>query len=167
MKHLNYIIFTLALSVVSGAVWAEKIAVVNIQAAILESTYGQAELAKLEQDVGYSALVNEAQTLVADVQALDKEAQSNRGEWSADEVAEYQKQRQFLTADLQLNQQKIQTERERVVRQINATMNQAALAALQELVQEDGISLLLQENAVYHATDDHNVTAKLVAKLSE
>lgn len=146
---------------------AQNIAVVNIQAAILESEYGKSELAKLETNDDYAALVTEAQTLIADVQALDKDAQSNSGKWSQEQLADYNKQRQFLTADLQLNQQKIQAERERVVRQINAAMNQPALEALQSLVDEEGISLLLKESAVYHATDAHNVTSKLAAKLSK
>lgn len=144
---------------------AQKIAVVNIQAAILESEFGQAELSKLENDPTYAALVTEAQTLVADVQALDKNAQTNGSGWSQAQLAEYNKQRQFLTADLQLNNQKIQSEREAAVRQINAAMNQRALTALQELVEEEGITLLLQESSVYHATDEHNVTSKLATKL--
>ena len=160
-------IFIVAAMTLSVAAKAEKIAVVNIQAAILESSLAQQELQRLEQDETYSALVIEAQTLLADVQALDKDAQTNSSGWDQDQLAEYNKQRQFLTADLQLNNQKIQAEREAVVRQINATMNQPALVALQELVDEEGITLLLQESAVYHATDEHNVTAKLAAKLSQ
>lgn len=148
------------------ATQAQNIAVVNIQAAILESSYGKGELAKLEQNSTYADLVTEAQTLVADVQALDKDAQSNGSNWNQEQLADYNKQRQFLTADLNLNNQKIQAEREQVVRQINAAMNQPALEALQALVDDEGISLLLKESSVYHATDAHNVTSKLAAKLS-
>lgn len=158
------LVAAMALSIAS---YAENIAVVNIQAAILESSFGKAELAKLEENSDYAALVTEAQTLIADVQALDKDAQANNSKWTQEQLADYNKQRQFLTADLKLNQQKIQAEREQVVRQINAAMNQPALEALQTLVDEEGISLLLKENAVYHATDAHNVTSKLAAKLSK
>jgi len=129
------LVAAMALSIAS---YAENIAVVNIQAAILE-------LAKLEENSDYAALVTEAQTLIADVQALDKDAQANNSKWTQEQLADYNKQRQFLTADLKLNQQKIQAEREQVVRQINAAMNQPALEALQTLVDEEGISLLLKE----------------------
>jgi len=71
-----------------------------------------------------------------------------------------------LTADLQLNNQKIQSEREAVYRQINQAMYQRALTALQALVDEMEITLLLQESAVYHATEEHNVTSQLAAKLN-
>ena len=164
LTHSALLVAAMMISLVSQA---QNIAVVNIQAAILESSYGKSELAKLEEDADYAALVTEAQTLIADVQALDKDAQSNGSNWSQDQLNDYNKQRQFLTADIQLNQQKIQAEREQVVRQINAAMNQPALEALQALVEEEGISLLLKENSVYHATDAHNVTSKLAAKLSK
>ena len=145
---------------------AQKIAVVNIQAAILESDYGQAELAKLESNPSYAALVTELQSLIADRQALDNDAQANGNSWTQAQLSEYNKQRQFLTADLQLNNQKIQSEREAVVRQINQAMNQRALTALQALVDEMEITLLLQESVVYHATEEHNVTSQLAAKLN-
>jgi len=45
-------------------------------------------------------------------------------------------------------------------------MNQRALIALQALVDEMEITLLLQESAVYHATEEHNVTSQLAAKLN-
>lgn len=167
IKQLTGGILILAAMTVSVAGQAQNIAVVNIQAAILESSFGKAELAKLENDPTYAALVTEYQTLVADVQALDKDAQANNANWDQEQLAEYNKQRQFLTADIQLNNQKIQAERERVVRQINAAMNQPALEALQKMVEEEKISLLLQESAVYHATEEYNVTAKLAAKLSK
>ena len=145
---------------------AQKIAVVNIQAAILESDYGQAELAKLESNPSYAALVTDLQSLIADVQALDNDAQANGNSWTQAQLSEYNKQRQFLTADLQLNNQKIQSEREAVYRQINQAMYQRALTALQALVDEMEITLLLQESAVYHATEEHNVTSRLAAKLN-
>lgn len=164
-KLISSLIFTMSLCL-SVFANAQKIAVVNIQAAIIESDYAQAELAKLESNPSYAALVTESQSLIADVQALDNDAQANGNSWSQAQLSEYNKQRQFLTADLQLNNQKIQSEREAVVRQINQEMNQRALAALQALVDETEITLLLQEGAVYLATEEHNFTSQLAAKLN-
>lgn len=164
-RLISGLIFGIAmfLSVVANA---QKIAVVNIQAAILESDYGQSELARLESNQEYAALVSESQSLIADVQALDSDAQANGNNWTQEQLDEYNRRRQFLTEDLQLNNQRIQSQRETVVRRINQTMNQRALTALQELVEEEGVTLLLQESAVYHATDEHNMTSQLAAKLN-
>lgn len=164
-KLIGSLIFGIAmcLSVFANA---QKIAVVNIQAAILESDYGQEELAKLENREEYAELVSESQSLIADVQALDGDAQANGNNWNQEQLSEYNRQRQFLTEDLQVNNQRIQSEREAVVRRINQAMNQRALTALQELIEEEGVTLLLQESAVYHATEEHNITSQLAAKLN-
>ena len=145
---------------------AEKISVVDIQTAILKSEYGKQELDKLKEDPEVSELVAEVDVLAADLQALDKDAQSNNAKWGADKVAEYQKKRQFLVADLQLNQQKIQAEQKQVVQEINAVMNDAARQALEELVAEEGITLLLNKNTVLLVTTAHDITDKLAAKLA-
>jgi len=143
----------------------DKIAVVNLQGAILSSEYGQAEMAKLEASPAYSALITEFEGLRADLQALDVDAQAKSGNWDADQVAEYNKQRQFLQADLELNGRKIQADQQAAVQNINAAMNQRAQAALQELIEEEAITLLLKEDSIYHATELHDITQKLALKL--
>jgi outer membrane protein len=165
-KHIFRGLIVVGALCLSAGASAQKIAVVNIQAAILESDYAQTRLTELENKPEYAELVSESQSLVADVQALDNDAQANGNSWSQEQLTEYNRQRQFLTEDLQLNNQRIQSERETVVRRINQAMNQRALTALQELVEEEGVTLLLQESAVYHATDEHNITQKLAAKLN-
>lgn len=156
-------LLVLSFSTVSLA--QEKIAVVNIQGAILSSAYGKAEMAKLESSSAYSALITEFEGLRADLQALDSDAQANSGSWGAEQVAEYNKQRQFLQADLELNGRKIQTDQQAAVQSINAAMNQRAQIALQELIAEESITLLLKEDSVYHATAVHDITQKLALKL--
>ena len=70
-------------------------------------------------------------------------------------------------ADLNLSSNKINSERERVVSEIINSMNTQALEALEQLIEEQNISLLLQETAVYHAAETHNLTAALAEKLSQ
>lgn len=144
-----------------------NIAVVDVQAAILGSSYGQSELSKLNNNAEYSELVTTVRAIEAEIQSLDRNAESNAGSWTADDLADYNKQRQYKIADLQLASQKIQAEREQVIGQIYAAMNERALTALQELIEEEGVTLLLKETAVYQATSVHNLTAKLAAKLGQ
>ena len=161
-------VMIIAIAVTFSAIsQAQNIAVVNIQAAILESSFAQAELAKLEKGSSYAGLVSEAQILVADIQALDKDAEANGSKWSQEQLAEYNKARQFLTADYELNNKKIQAERERVVRQINAAMTQPAREALMQLVEDEKITVLLKQEAIYLASPEHDITAKLAEKLSK
>ena len=164
-KTIGALVSISVLACSGGLLAQDKIAVVNIQGAILASAYGQAEMTKLEASTAYAALITEFEGLRADLQALDTDAQANSESWDAERIAEYNKQRQFLQADLELNGRKIQADQQAAVQNINAAMNQRAQIALQELIQEESITLLLKEDSVYHATQVHDITQKLALKL--
>lgn len=150
----------------SSMVRAQEIAVVDIQLAILNSSYGQQQLNALSNDPAYGELVATAQSLEADIASLDSQAQAEASNWTNERFQQYTRQRQFKVADLQLTTQKIQSERERVINQVIEAMNDQAITALEEIIEEENISLLLRESAVYSADATHNVTALLVEKLS-
>lgn len=156
--------FVFAFSLASHA---QNIAVVNIQAAILESAYAKSEIAKLEANPSFSSIANEYQTLVADIQALDADANANNQNWSQEQLADYNKQRQFLAADLNLNQEKLQREQSVLLEQIELAMNEPVRTALGQLIEEEGITMLLRDTAVYQATPLHDITLKLIEKLNQ
>ena len=165
----NKALVTIFMTLLATAAVAQeqKIAVVDVQRAILGSTFGQEQLGALDSDPEYAALLASLSSLEAEIQALDKDAQTNAAGWTETRYATYQRQRQFKVADLELAQQKVQAEQERVVSQINATMTAQAQTALQELIEDEGVTLLLRETAVYTANPEHDLTAKLAAKLSQ
>lgn len=162
-------IFITLLAAVSIPAFAQEqsIAVVDIQRAILGSTYGQEQLAALDSDPEYAALLASLSSLQVDIQELDKDAQTNASGWTEARYATYQRQRQFKVADLELAQQKVQAEQERVVNEINVAMNEQAQTALRELIEDEGVSLLLQAASVIFFTPEHDLTGKLAAKLSQ
>ena len=151
----------------SSAAFAQKIAVVDIQAGILNSTYGQQQLEALASDPAFSELVAVARSLQADVASLDSQARAEASGWDDERFAQYTRTRQFKDADLQLNTQKINSERERVINEVIASMNEPALAALEQIIEEEQIGLLLRETAVYDADASHNITELLAEKLSQ
>ena len=152
---------------VSTPALAQKIAVVDIQAGILNSAYGQQELERLASDPEFSELVAVARSLQADVASLDSQARAEASGWDDARFAQYTRTRQFKDADLQLTTQKIQSERERVIGEVIAAMNDLALQALEQIIEEEAIGLLLRETAVYDADESHNVTGLLAEKLSQ
>lgn len=151
----------------SSTTLAQKIAVVDIQAGILSSAYGVQEQERLAADPEFAELVAVARSLQADVASLDSQARAEASGWDDERFAQYTRTREFKDADLQLATQKIQSEQERVLGEVLASMNDAALLALQQIIEEEGIALLLRETAVYDADEEHNITALLAAKLSQ
>jgi len=159
-----FFIFALVGGVVSAQ---QKIAVVNIQVALLQSSYGKAEIEKLESSSNWKQLTTEFEGLRADLQALEADAQANGAGWDEEKKAEFTKQRQFLQADFELNDKKRRADQQAVVQAINATVGRQAQAALRELIEEESITLLLNQEAVLHATPVHDLTEKLAAKIKK
>lgn len=167
-KALATIFITLLASVaIPTFAQEQKIAVVDVQRAILGSSFGQEQLAALDSDPGYAELLASLSSLQAEIQALDKDAQTNAAGWTEARYATYQRQRQFKVADLELAQQKVQAEQERVVNDINVAMNEQAQTALQGLIEDEGVTVLLRASSVIFFTPEHDLTAKLAAKLSQ
>lgn len=167
-KFIKYAVLSFVFALVGGLVHAqEKIAVINLQGAILQSDFGKSEILKLEKSAAYSQLISEFEGLRADLQALDTEAQANTAKWGAERVAEYNKQRQFLQADLELNVKKRRADQQAVIQSIYAAMGQKAQSALGELIESESITLLLAQEAVIHASPIHDLTSKLAEKLSK
>jgi outer membrane protein len=157
----------LLIGLAANSAFAQRIAVVDIQLAILNSTYGQAQLNTLNNDSAFADLIASVRSLQADIDGLDSEARTQASNWSNERFQQYTRTRQFKVADLQLATQKIQAERERVVGEIIDAMNDRALEALEAIINEEQITLLLRESAVYHAADAHNVTRALAERLSQ
>ena len=150
----------------SSVAQAQEIAVVDIQLAILNSTYGQSQLNALGADPEFAQLLSTARSLEADIASLDSQAQAEASNWTNERFQQYTRNREFKLADLQLASQKLQSERERVIGEVIDAMNDQAIAALEEIIAEQNISILLRESAVYSADAEHNVTGLLIEKLS-
>lgn len=146
---------------------AQNVAVVDIQSAILGSEYGQQELERLASDPSFAELLAVARSLQADIDSLDSQARAEASGWDEARFAQYTRAREFKVADLNLSSNKINSERERVINNIISSMNNQAVEALEQLIEEQNISLLLQETSVYHAAETHNLTAALAEKLSQ
>lgn len=162
-----FIALLTAVSVPAALAQEQKVGVVDVQRAILGSAYGQEQLAALDSDPEYAELLASLTSLQAEIQALDKDAQTNAASWTEARYATYQRQRQFRVADIELAQQKVQAEQERVINEINVAMTEQAQTALQELIEDEGVTVLLRASAVYTFTPEHDLTGKLAAKLSQ
>jgi outer membrane protein len=101
------------------------------------------------------------------MKALQKEVESKRMTASADQLAEYQKKMEYLRADLELVARKLEGEIKNLQGTIMKEVQPKALEAIQELVKEDGITLLLQREAVIFAPPETDLTAKLIERLNK
>ena len=149
------------------AAFAEKIGVLNPQAAIMGSDIAKKAMRDLEENKEYAALVAKAENLRADLQSLAKEAETKGMTWSVDERAAHQKKIEYVNADFQLAGQKIQAERkamsDKVVREVQPKLEKV----IEEVVKKDKLDVVLNAQAVFFASEKVDITKKVVEALNK
>jgi outer membrane protein len=150
-----------------ASVAEDKIAVVDIAQAIFSSNASQARINQAQTSADFVALKAKFESSVADFQSLAKEAESKRLTWSQEQAQSHQKKMEYVKADADLARQKIQAEQKQLEQMIMQELGPKAQEALQEVVKEEGITILLRADAVLVAGQESNVTAKVADRLNK
>lgn len=164
--------FVMALAVLmfsSLAVAQSKVAVLDIQRAIMSTESAQKQLQALKTKPSYADLVNSLEALKADLMDLKKEQDANQLTWTPEQVQDFKNRVAFKRQEMKLQTEKLQVEEAPVIQKIMGSMVEAAKAATNEIVVAEGITLLLnaQSGNVMYVAPTSNITAKVTAKLNK
>ena len=168
MRIAKILLLTLA-TLFAVTVTAEegKIAVVDFGKAIFGSEVAKARLKQVQAESDYAALQAKYENTVADMKALQKEVESKSMTWSSEQTAEAQKKMEFLRADLELTTRKVQAEQKALQSSIVQELRPKAGEALQELIKEESIVLLINAEAVVTVAVELDLTSKLTDRLNQ
>jgi outer membrane protein len=144
---------------------SEKLAVVDARSAIFSSNAAQSALKAFEESADFISLKAKYESSSADFQAMAKEAETKRLTWSQEELAEHQKKMSYVKADAELAIQKITAEQKQLEQRILQDLAPFVEQALQEIVKEEGISILLRAESVLLVTPETSITGKVAARI--
>ena len=150
--------------------WAQsdsKIAVLDLQRAVLQTDMAQQRLSAMEQNEDYTALVARIESLTADLQNFQQDAEKNAMTWSEEKRAEKQEEAQTLRQNYQGAMQTLQRERQRVVQSIIQSMGETTESVIGQIIEAEKISLLLDSQNVFHAAQAHDITDKVTELLNQ
>jgi outer membrane protein len=148
------------------AVAAEKIAVVDVQRVIFASEVAKARQQQARTRPELVELEARHDSIAADVKALQQKIEAGRDTMSREQAVEHQKRMEYLRADYELVARKLQTEVQQLQGEIMEELQPQVQAALKELVEAEGVTLLLQREAVIFATPTLDLTGKLLERLN-
>ena len=144
-----------------------KIAVVDFGKAIFGSEVAKTRLKQVQGESDYAALQAKYENTVADMKALKQEVETKSMTWSAEQTSDAQKKMEFLRADLELTTRKVQAEQKALQSSIVQELKPKAGEALQELIKEEGIVLLINAEAVVTVAVELDLTSKLTDRLNQ
>jgi outer membrane protein len=142
-----------------------KYAVVDARVAIFSSAAAQSALKSFEESADFIALKAKYESATADFQAMAKEAETKRLTWSQEELTEHQKKMSYVKADAELAIQKITTEQKQLEQRVLQGLAPLVEEALQEIVKEEGITVLLRAESVLLAAPETSITNKVADRI--
>ena len=158
-------VFALALPVVAAA--QGKIAVVNLQEAILQSDRAQKELEEVRNQEDYRSDKEEFDRLQDELENLVQDFQKDAAVMSQEQQLAARKKLPSKQSDLEHVAGKLQSAEQQAGQALLQEMSPMVQEVLRELIQTEGIGLLLQRNAVIHADPGYSITAKVTDKLNQ
>ena len=148
--------------------WAQgKIAVVNLQEAILQTDLAQKRLNAVREETDYKADKAEYDRLKEEFDELVRKLQKDVAVMSKDQQMAARKKLASKQADLEHVTGKLQKAEQAAGQALLQEMSPAVQEVLRELIATEGIGLLLQRGSVIHADAGYSITAKVTDKLNQ
>jgi len=168
VSKLIKVVFALFVFSVSTLGWAAgKIAVVDVQGAILQTDVAQKRLGEVRDKADYKKNKAEADRLKSEGEALFKTFKKDEAVMSLEQKSAAEKKLSGIQDDFRIVVEKMQQAEQSVARELLQDMAPKAQEALRDIIKAESIGLLLQGNAVIHAEDSYIVTPKVTDKLNQ
>lgn len=168
MKLVKKILLATALVTASvGALAEGKVVTLDMQRAMLGSDLAKETVEGLQKNAEFTALRAKVESLVADLKALQETAEKDSMTWSEEKMAEHRKKVEYLRADYELAQKKMQSEQQQVLAKVQQQLSPKIPALLEQLIKDEKIGMIINAQSVFHADADHDITAALVERINK
>ena len=158
----------LALMVASTLAHAQgRIAVVNLEEAILQTDSAQQRLRDFEAGESFAEDKAEFDSLKAELDKLVQDFQRDQAAMSEDDQVAARQKMASKNADLEYVAKKLQTLQTQNAQRVMQELAPQAQEVLREIIETDQIGLLLQQQAVIHSDLGYNITAKVSDKMNQ
>ncbi|MBN7797528.1 OmpH family outer membrane protein [Parahaliea mediterranea] len=148
--------------------WAQgKIAVVNLEQAILQTDHAQKRLAAVRAQEDYKSDKAEYDKLKEEFDDLVKDFQKDAAVMSQEQQVAARQKLQSKQSDLEHVTGKLQNAEQAAGQALLQEMSPRVQEVLRELITTEGIGLLLQRQSVIHADAGYSITAKVTDKLNQ
>lgn len=144
-----------------------KIAVVNLQEAIMQTDEAQGRLNGLLAQADFATDKAEFDRLKKEHEDVIKQLQNDIAVMSVEQQQAARKKLATKQADIEHVGRKLNTAQQELGQTLLQEMSPKVNAVLRDLIKSEGIGLLLQHNVVIHSDTSFNVTAKVTDKLNQ
>ena len=165
---MTKLILTLVAVLAGNLAFAEgKVAVFDAQAAIFNTDLAKQRIDEYSKKPEIASMRAKFEGLQSDLQNMQKEKETNGMTWSQDQAAEHRKQEEYKAADLQLIVKKLKAEENAALGSIQRELAPKVQTAVNQIVEAEGIGILLHKRAAVYAGPTFDITQKVTDKLNK
>ena len=135
-----------------------RIAVVNLEQAILQTDVAQQRLEEFETNEDFASDKSQFDALRAELDQLVKDFQRDQAAMSEEDQVAARQKMASKQSDLEYVGKKLQTLQTQNAQRVMQELAPQAQEVLREIIETDQIGLLLQQQAVIHADLGYNIT---------
>ena len=158
----------LLMAVLPSIVFAQgRIAVVNLEQAILQTDVAQQRLQEFESNEDFASDKSQFDALRAELDQLVKDFQRDQAAMSEEDQVAARQKMASKQSDLEYVGKKLQTLQTQNAQRVMQELAPQAQEVLREIIETDQIGLLLQQQAVIHADLGYSITAKVSDKMNQ
>jgi outer membrane protein len=144
-----------------------KIAVLNPQQAIVNTEVAQQRLKALRAEASYAENRKQLETLGKSYQDKVAQLQKDAAVMSAEQQQAEAQKLQEKRSDIEHVQRKLQAAEQQLLQALAQEMAPSLQKVVGELIDSEGIGLLLNQQAAMHADSSFSITAKVTDKLNQ
>lgn len=160
-------LFVFALLASAFAAAQGKIAVLDVQAAILNTDAAQKQLKDLRAQGAYTQNRKELDKLKTEYESIIKQLQKDLAVMSNDQKEAQRKKIEEKRADLDHVARKLQASEQELAQRLIQELAPKLEKIVTDLIKAEGIGLLLDRKAAMHADPAFNITDKVTAALNK
>ncbi len=167
LKSLQIALLGLIFALPTVAAAEGKIAVVNLEQAILQTDYAQKRLAEVRAQDAYKSDKAEYEKLKKEFDDLVKKFQKDAAVMSQDQQMAARQKLASKQSDLEHVTGKLQQSEQMAGQALLQELSPKVQDVLRDLIKSENIGLLLQRQAAIHADPSFSITDKVTDKLNQ
>jgi outer membrane protein len=149
------------------AAGATKVAVLDVEALVLDSEAGKSGIDQLEKNAEYSALKAKLDNVEAEIKTLDEQGKTQGLTWGEAKKKEHMEKLEGLAAERREIRGTLGRGHEMVYMQLLNVMQPAISQALNAVMAAEGIELVLDSKAAVHRMSNADITPMVLDRLNK
>lgn len=169
MYLLRITVFALLACVwqVAGAAGATKIAIVDVQAVVLNSEAGRQGMTEVEKHPKYKPVKAKLDNVEAELKTLDEQLKGEGLTWGEEKKSSHREKMTNLAKERQEHVQALTGMRESAFVQMLSAMEPRIAKALEDVMATEGIDLILDSKAAVLKSPTADITAMVIDRLNK